>query len=817
MKKNLKLATQIIPAVALLLLAAFGLQHSAPVFPPITTTAAAAEVDPAEQTAPVKPEKKQGDTTAAETANTVTPGTGDYQDGTFTGTGNGFHGPVKVQVTVKDKQITDITVLSNQDDAQFFNKAKEGIIPNILTAQTWEVDSVSGASYSSRGIKEAVQNALTGAVSSSTSPGAAAAGPVQLAAVTPGTGNYADGVHTGTGTGFRGPVTVKVTVQNRQITDVSVVSFKDDASFFNRARALIASIKTAQTWNVDSVSGASYSSRGIKEAVRNALTGATSTSSTAAAASASANKKKPSSSAFTTPAGGYKDGTYYGTATGFGGPVKTRVVIKNGKITSVSVVSASKETGSYLNRAKAITKRIVSKQSPNVDTVSGATYSSTAIREGVKKALRQAAGKKTSSDDSKKEDDSKKDETEMPTAPSGKKLSGSYKNGTYTGTADGFGGDITVKVTVKDNVITKIAVTKAAKETPSFLSKAKDKVIPLIITKQTTKVDGASGATYSSNGIKNAVAAALNKAKSGGSTTDDSKKEEDDSKKEEKPVSTDQKLSGTHQNGTYVGTGKGFAGDLKVKVYIKNNRIIKLEMGDNGETDSFLNKAMDKVFAAILSKQTTDVDGAAGATRSSNGIKSAVANALKKAESGDTSDDSKQSEGEKKDDEKKDDETKDEDEKKDNDEKKDDDKKDEDEKKDDEKEDDEKKDDDKKDEDEKKDDEEQKEEKKRSGTYTGTGTVNPDKNKDFSKYTLTIRVKFADGKVSSIGNLTIKGADSDEWDDDEYFCKMASDKMFSQLKSKEKADTVSGATCSSKAILEAFQDACKQADKELEG
>ena len=640
-RDNIKLATQVIPAVAMLLLAVFGLQKSMPVFPPIPAATAAVAEKTEQRKTPERPEKP-AEKAAALTAKSevqVEPGTGHFPDGVHTGTGNGFHGPVKVKVTVKDGQITAIEVLSNQDDAAFFNKAKTGLIPNILKAQTWEVDSVTGASYSSRGIKEAVKNALTGGKSAPSTSAAATSSPTQLTAVKPGKGTYTDGVHTGTGTGFRGPITVRVSVQNGQITDITVVSYKDDDSFFNRAKTLINTIKTAQTWEVDSVTGASYSSRGIKEAVKNALTGSTSASSRSSPASpvaaAPGGVSKPASSGYTAPKSGYKDGTYYGTAKGFGGMVKTKVVIKNGKITSVSVVSAPGETASYLNRAKAITGRIVSQQSPNVDTISGATFSSNAIREGAKNALRQAAGKEV-------KQSKKKKRKKAAAKPSGRKLSGSYKNGTYTGTAKGFGGDITVRITIKNNAITKLKVIKASGETASFLAKAKDKVIALILSRQTTKVDGAAGATYSSKGIKNAVAAALKQAKSGSKKDDGKTKPATPTKPTTPTKPSGKKLSGKHKNGTYKGTAKGFGGDITVSVTIKDNAITKLKvLKASGETISFLNKAKNKVIPLILDRQTTKVDGAAGATYSSKGIKNAVAEALKQAKSGSKKDDGK--------------------------------------------------------------------------------------------------------------------------------------------------------------------------------
>lgn len=83
-----------------------------------------------------------------------------YQDGAYTGTGSGFRGDITVEVMAEGGQITAITVVSSNDDKQFFDRAKSSIISDIISNQSVEVDAVSGATFSSSGIIEAVANAL---------------------------------------------------------------------------------------------------------------------------------------------------------------------------------------------------------------------------------------------------------------------------------------------------------------------------------------------------------------------------------------------------------------------------------------------------------------------------------------------------------------------------------------------------------------------------------------------------------------------------------------------------------------------------------
>lgn len=86
----------------------------------------------------------------------------------------------------------------------------------------------------------------------------------------------------------------------------------------------------------------------------------------------------------------YKDGTYTGEADGFGGMISVEVKIENQIITEVNILSAEKEDGAYLSMAEDIIPKILESQSADVDTISGATFSSTGIKEASAQALEKA-------------------------------------------------------------------------------------------------------------------------------------------------------------------------------------------------------------------------------------------------------------------------------------------------------------------------------------------------------------------------------------------------------------------------------------------
>ena len=89
--------------------------------------------------------------------------------------------------------------------------------------------------------------------------------------------------------------------------------------------------------------------------------------------------------------GSYKDGTYEGAGMGFGGEITVSVTVADGKVAEITVLSADGEDPAYYDQALAVLDEIVSAQSTEVDTVSGATFSSTGLIDAAVDALGKAA------------------------------------------------------------------------------------------------------------------------------------------------------------------------------------------------------------------------------------------------------------------------------------------------------------------------------------------------------------------------------------------------------------------------------------------
>jgi uncharacterized protein with FMN-binding domain len=121
-----------------------------------TPAAASSDTQKSAENKTVKTETPaQNTTTTSEPART-------YKNGPFSGSGTGYAGPISVSVTIKDDVITAISVTSSSDDEPFISDAK-GVISKMLSAQSANVDTVSGATYSSKGIISAVKSALASA------------------------------------------------------------------------------------------------------------------------------------------------------------------------------------------------------------------------------------------------------------------------------------------------------------------------------------------------------------------------------------------------------------------------------------------------------------------------------------------------------------------------------------------------------------------------------------------------------------------------------------------------------------------------------
>ena len=182
----------------------------------------------------------------------------------------------------------------------------------------------------------------------------------------------------------------------------------------------------------------------------------------------------------------------------------------------------------------------------------------------------------------------------------------------YTATAKGFGGDVTVTITVDEESITDVVI-EGAQETDGIGSRAVEELGEAIKTAQSFEVDGVAGATVTSKAIQMAAEEALAQARG-----------------EEAGAQASVKMV----PGTYTAQAQGFAKAelLEVSVTVSEDKIESIEVNpDNGETATVLQSAIDLMIPRMIENQSVTVDSICGATVSSNAIKAAAEAAVTEA------------------------------------------------------------------------------------------------------------------------------------------------------------------------------------------
>jgi uncharacterized protein with FMN-binding domain len=297
-------------------------------------------------------------------------------------------------------------VENEADDAPYMAKAKR-VINDILKMQSLNVDTVSGCTYSSNGIIEAVNDALRQASGQ-------AANKTQKKKLAEGNNSgdgqkYKDGTYAGTGVGYVGDITVEVTIKSGKIAKIEVTKHNEDQPYMSDAMKLIKNIIKVQSTNVDTVSGATYSSKGIIAAVKDALKKAVivndpslddddtddQTPEDQAPGDQTPGDQAPGDQPpkeevdYTPTYGLYVDGTYLGLARGYKSIFYATVVIESESISGITIQHGDDEE--YYSQCTGIIQKIINRQTAEgVDTVSGCTLSSNGILNSVKNALDKA-------------------------------------------------------------------------------------------------------------------------------------------------------------------------------------------------------------------------------------------------------------------------------------------------------------------------------------------------------------------------------------------------------------------------------------------
>ncbi len=186
---------------------------------------------------------------------------------------------------------------------------------------------------------------------------------------------------------------------------------------------------------------------------------------------------------------------------------------------------------------------------------------------------------------------------------------GKYTPGEYEGTAQGFGGTVTVKVTVDENAVTAVTVTGESETAALGGAAIEGYNTSLVGVTDADAVEVTSGATVTSTAVKDALAQALAAAAGEEQTTGEIK----------------------FVPGEYEGTAAGYNGDVTLKVTFGETTIENIEVVSSKETEHVGDVAFEPMFENIKAFTSTGVDVVSGATFTSRAVLNAVNDAAEKA------------------------------------------------------------------------------------------------------------------------------------------------------------------------------------------
>ena len=559
-------------------------------------------------------------------------------------TAKGFASDVTVSLTVENGAIATFSVDASGETAGLGQRAMEDDFTSQFIGKSAPltlgdgIDAISGATITSTAVVDAANEALSKAGSAETAdPGVVVAQDDNTTVSVKNDGTASVSVnegYTGTSTvtlnaengkittgsigvaeapkgeemtatakGFGGDVTVKATIDNGTITALTVETPDEtaglgqkcsDAEFTSQFIGKAIPVELGK--DVDAVSGATITSAAVVDAL-NSL-------NTPDIGEIPEEEQKP------VVTGEEKSAT----AQGFMGDVTVKATLDGNTITALTVETPDETPGLGQNCSEEdFTKQFIGKTLPvelgkDVDAVSGATITSTAVVDALNSLAAAPAEEATA--------------TEEPAAAA----TGEEKSATLTG----FGGDVTVKAVLEDNVVASLTV-----ETPDetaglgqkcseeeFTSQFIGKTLPVKLGED---VDAVSGATITSTVVVNALNSLAVLPEAEATATPEPRATREPA---EKAAYT--KDAPKAQTGDFTVVGKGFGGDVTVKVTLDAGKVVTLAVEADDETAGLGQKCADEEFTAqfigkvLPVKLGEDVDAVSGATITSTVVVDAL-------------------------------------------------------------------------------------------------------------------------------------------------------------------------------------------------
>jgi len=273
--------------------------------------------------------------------------------------------------------------------------------------------------------------------------------------------------------------------------------------------------------------------------------------------------------------------SYTTTVEGYGGEMEIEVVFEDDQIADIKVLS-HQETERIADPAfEELREAVLAAQSTEVDKVSGATVTSEAYLEAIREILREAG---IGEDEIEPEEEAQME--------------------IFTGSAEGYGGEIILEVKLVDGEIIEIEIVEHA-ETEDIADPAFEDLKEAVISQQIIEVDTISGATITSEAFISALKEALADKEVG-----------------------DIELVEVDYTESFIGNAEGYGGEMEVEVFVKNDEIVDIKIIQHQETDEIAQPAFEELINSVLETQSVEVDNISGATITSEAFLEAVGEAL---------------------------------------------------------------------------------------------------------------------------------------------------------------------------------------------
>ena len=489
-------------------------------------------------------------------------------------------------------------------------------------------------------------------------------------------GGSAEGVET-TAPGFGGDIVVSTTISDDgKIENVEIVDSSTETPELGQAAApeVAQAIVDNQSLDVDGMSGATITSNAVKAAVEAAIVekGLDVSSYKATAEetevveevteeAAETEAVEEATESVSETASGSSEGVEI-SVPGFGGDIVVSTTISDdGKIESVEIVDSSTETpGLGQAAAPEVAQAIVDNQSLDVDGMSGATITSDAVKAAVEaaiveKGLDVSSYKSTAeaveevTEEAAETEATEKVTEEASETEAEEEVTAEIFGTEYTAMAACYEGEMPVVVVINEGKITAIKLpelsSQGAEAQGAALTLTKE-----IVAAQSPNVDGISGATVTSDGIKSAVAQCLEEA---GIVVEDETEvvkeieteavsaeetEIEEIEIEETELLTEEAAveeaaaEAVVSVGEYTANAACYEGEMPVIVVVnEEGKITAVKLPELGTQGAEAQGAALALTKEIILAQSPEVDGISGATVTSDGIKSAVAQCLTEA------------------------------------------------------------------------------------------------------------------------------------------------------------------------------------------